>query len=99
MAVAAPLDCDTGRDLNERIASLPKRGRALLVLDLADCPLIDSAGCEALLDACDAITDRDGVVCLAAVPPLCSDILAATGVGDSFASHPSVRDAVLDLAR
>ena len=99
LGVEGSLDKDLGEELLSRVSTLPRFGRTRLVIDLSSCPLIDSAGCEALLDLSDAVAERDGIAQLACPTPLCADTLLATGVSDSFDLHPTVREAVLNLAK
>lgn len=99
LALDGSLDGDLGAELLSRVETLPRVGRTQAVLDMSACPLIDSAGCEALLDLRDSLQDRDGVAHLAGVTPLCADVLCATGVDESFELFPHVRDAVLSLAK
>ncbi|MCC6492035.1 MAG: STAS domain-containing protein [Pirellulales bacterium] len=73
-------------------------GRPMIVVDLHDVPLIDGAGLEALVDLRDALEARGGAVKLAAVNPLCADILRVTGVGPQFEQFPQSRAAVGSFA-
>ena len=73
-------------------------GRPMLVVDLHDVPLIDSAGLESLLDLQQALELKGGAVKLAAANSLCADILRVTGVGNQFEQHPLVRSAVGSFA-
>ena len=97
--VASELNEETSELLRKEIDQLPRLGRALVVADLTECPLIDSKGCEGLLDALDIVTNRDGVIHLVGLNPLCRDVLTATGVGDRFLEFERIRDAVIDLAK
>ena len=99
LSIDSTLGEEKGSELLDRANELPRIGRTLVVLDMAACPLIDSSGCEALLDFHEMITSRDGLAHLACVAPLCHDVLYATGVGRRFESFPGVREAVLDLAK
>jgi anti-anti-sigma factor len=73
-------------------------GRPMLVVDFHDVPLVDSAGLESLVELRDALEAKGGAVKLAAVNPLCADILRVTGVGQKFEQHPLVRSAVGSFA-
>jgi anti-anti-sigma factor len=73
-------------------------GRPMLVVDFHDVPLVDSAGLEALLDLRDAVEAKGGAMKLAAINPLCADILRVTGVGPRFEQHELVRGAVGSFA-
>jgi anti-anti-sigma factor len=74
------------------------QGRPMLVVDLHEVPLVDSAGLEALVDVRDRIEARGGGVKLAAVNALCHDILRVTGVGQKFELYPHVKSAVARFA-
>jgi anti-anti-sigma factor len=73
-------------------------GRPMLVIDLQQTPLMDSAGLETLIDLREKIEARGGSVKLAAVNALCADILHATGVGDKFEQFSVVKTAVGSFA-
>ncbi|QDT69045.1 STAS domain protein [Planctomycetes bacterium MalM25] len=97
--VAGPLNQEEADRLRGQIDSLPRVGRPQVVIDLAEVPLIDSAGCEALLDAREAVTADGGGVHLAGVSPLCHDILEATGVLRYFSVFDGEKQAVAQFAR
>ena len=69
--------------LEERL----NQGQPRLVLDCQQIPLFDSAGLEMLLDIRDACLRRGGQFSLAALNPLCRDILQVTGVASQFEIH------------
>jgi anti-anti-sigma factor len=73
-------------------------GRPMLVIDLQQTPLMDGAGLETLVELREKIEARGGSVKLAAVNPLCADILHATGVGDKFEQYSVVKSAVGSFA-
>jgi anti-anti-sigma factor len=73
-------------------------GRPMLVVDFHDVPLVDSVGLETLVELRDALESKGGAVKLAAVNPLCADILRVTGVGAQFEQHELVRTAVGSFA-
>ena len=66
-------------------------GQPRLVLDCSQVPLMDSAGLELLLDVRETCRRRGGHFHLAALNPLCNDILQATGIAGLFEIH---RDSV-----
>jgi anti-anti-sigma factor len=74
-------------------------GRPMLVIDLHEVPLVDSAGLEALVDVRERVEARGGAVKLAAVNALCNDILRVTGVGQKFEQYPHVKSAVARFAQ
>lgn len=99
LAVEGALNEEEGGRLCESVAACPAGGRPQLVLDLSDTPLIDSAGCEALLDTRDAVVGVGGAAHLAGLSPLCLDVLAATGLNRYFQSYEGVQQAVAQFAR
>ena len=74
-------------------------GQPYVVLDLEDVPLIDSAGLELLLDFQDKFQQLGGALKLAALNPLCSDILSVTGHRGSFEIFPDALSAVGSFVR
>ncbi len=99
LSVGSTLDGEEGGELLEQTDAIPRVGRTQLVVDLNACPLVDSAGCESLLDVYDAVNDRDGAVLLAGASPLVSDIFLATGVDRFFESFDGVNEAVRSFTR
>jgi anti-anti-sigma factor len=73
-------------------------GRPMVVVDLHAVPLFDSEGLESLVALRDRLEARGGAVKLAAVNPLCADILRVTGVGEKFEQHAQVKNAVGSFA-
>ena len=66
----------------------------MVVLDMSDVPLMDSAGLDALLDISDAVLLKGGAVKLAALTQLCADVLRVTGVAGHFETYKEVKIAV-----
>lgn len=99
LAIEGPLNEEEAARLSEQIESIPRTGRPQLVIDLSESPLIDSVGCEALLDCRDAISQLGGAIYLAGLTPLSQDILAATGVIRFFQSFASDKQAIAQFAR
>lgn len=97
--VEGPLNAEEAERLLDAIEATPQAGRPQWVLDLGDVPLMDSAGCEALLDTRDAAVSVGGAIHLAAVSPLCRDILVATGVERYFQSFDGINQAIAQFAR
>jgi anti-anti-sigma factor len=73
-------------------------GRPMLVVDFHEVPLVDSAGLETLVKLRDGVEAKGGAMKLAALNPLCADILRVTGVGRKFQQYPVVRSAVGSFA-
>lgn len=79
-----PVDRDTVGPLRRIMEECVGSGQPRLVFDAAEVPLFDSAGIELLLDIREACLQRGGEFQLAALNPLCLDILNATGVAELF---------------
>lgn len=99
LAIEGALDHEEAQRLQEAVESIPTAGRPQLVLDLSEVPVIDSKGCEGLLDVRDAVVEVGGAANLAGVGPLCEDVLAATGVGRYFQTFAGVQQAVAQFAK
>lgn len=99
LTVDTPLNGETGPTLVDRVVKLPRGGRPQVVLDLATVPLLDSLGCEALLDTHDLLAEVGGDAKLAGPAPLVRDILNATGVADAFEVLDTVNEAIAAFAK
>jgi len=94
----APLEVKHCEEFKTTVLQGLGAGRPMLVVDFHDVPLVDSAGLEMLVELRAALEAKGGCVKLAAVNPLCADILRVTGVGQKFEQHPLVRSAVGSFA-
>jgi len=90
----APLCHDNAGELLETVSTQLSKGQPMVVLDMGDVPLVDSAGLDSLLDVQQSLHSRGGIVKLAGVTQLCQEILRITGVNQQFESHPDVKNAV-----
>jgi anti-anti-sigma factor len=79
-----PLKNEYVPELLETVQHCLPDGLPMLVLNLHDVPLLDSAGLESLLDVRDLVQQRGGAVKLAALTPLAQDILRVSGVARQF---------------
>ena len=93
-----PIDAKCCDELKRVLLEGLGMGRPMAVVDFHDVPLVDGAGLEALLDLRDELESKGGAVKLAAINPLCVDILRVTGIGPQFAQYPQVRTAVGSFA-
>jgi len=93
-AIEGPLNAEEATRFNDAVAAAPRAGRPQWVVDLAEVPLIDSAGCESLLGARDAAVAVGGAIHLAGLSALCHDILLATGVIRYFQDFEGVNQAI-----
>ena len=94
-----PLNHEHAEELAETIASGLGSGQPMVVVDLGEIPLIDSAGLESLLDGLDAIRSKGGTLKLASATPLCQEILRITTVAEKFEHFPDVKSAVGSFVR
>jgi anti-anti-sigma factor len=93
-----PIEASHCDEMKSTVFQALGAGRPMLVIDFHDVPLIDSAGLETLIDVRDALERKGGAVKLAALNPLCTDILRVTGIGQQFEHYPLVRSAVGSFA-
>lgn len=89
-----PLTQETVDSLQAAIESGLSGGLPMVVLNMAHVPLLDSAGLEVLLDVSESIAMRGGTVKLAALSPLCHEVLRVTGVGSHFQAFSGTKAAV-----
>ena len=88
------LNHENADQLAQVIQSGLSGGQPMVVLDMSDVPLLDSAGLEALLDARDFVLRKGGDLKLASLSQLCQEVLRVTGVGSHFQCHPVAKSAV-----
>ena len=89
----APLNAESITAAEKVCAEALAQGQPRLVFNLQHVPLLDSAGLELLLSVRDRCLQRGGSLHLAAPPPLCRDILAATRLLGQFAVFDDVLSA------
>jgi anti-sigma B factor antagonist len=89
-----PLKGEYVDELRETVQHCLADGLPMVVLNLHDVPLLDSAGLESLLDARDEVQKRGGTVKLAAPTPLTEDILRVTGIARHFEIYADEKSAV-----
>lgn len=75
------------------------KGRFRLIMNLHECPLINSQGLEFIVDAQQECLDRGGRLILAEPQPLSSEILGVSGVDERVAVYRDMRGALSDFAR
>ncbi len=92
--LVGPLNHENADTLTETIADGLTKGQPMVVLDMSDVPLLDSAGLDSLLDVRDSVHQQGGDLKLAALSQLCEDVLRVTGVNEHFDSHKEVKSAV-----
>ena len=94
MTTNVPLNHENAADFVKLIDEGHTDGKPMLVFDMSEVPLLDSAGLEALLDSQELLQARGGELKLATLSPLCAEILRITGVDESFETHQNVKAAV-----
>jgi anti-sigma B factor antagonist len=90
----AQLDQENVEEFMETFTMGLSTGQPMVVLDMSDIPLLDSAGLESLLDCRDVLHDRGGTIKLAAIPQLCQEILRITRICQHFDTYDEVKIAV-----
>lgn len=94
----SPIDAAHAEAIKTAVLDGVGVGRPMIVVDMHESPLIDSAGLETLLELREALEAKGGAVKLADVNSLCADILRITGVGQKFEQYAQVRSAVGSFA-
>ena len=94
VTIDVPINHENVAELAETLAAERTEGKPMLVLNMSDVSLMDSAGLEVLLDIQESFQERGGTMKLAALSPLCEEILRITGVDQHFEAHRDVKTAV-----
>lgn len=89
-----PLKGEYVDEMRETLQQCLADGIPMVVINLHDVPLMDSAGLESLLDARDIVEKRGGTLKLASPNPLSQDILRVSGVGQKFEVFVDEKSAV-----
>ena len=95
----ATLNQENAEELTETVQNGLSGGQPMVVVDLSETPLIDSAGLESLLDAYDLVRTKGGTLKLSSATPLCQEILRITAVGERFEQYADVKTAVGSFVR
>ena len=74
-------------------------GQPMVVIDMTDVPLVDSAGLEALLDFQQELRESAGTLKLAGLTQLCEDIFRVTGVAERFETFVDAKAAIGSFVR
>ena len=74
-------------------------GQPMVVLDMVNVPLIDSAGLETLLDIQQHLRESAGVLKIASLTQLCEDVFRVTGLADRFETYQDVNSAVRSFVK
>lgn len=73
--------------------------RLFLVLDLTECPLVNSSGLEFIVDSQQRCLSRGGKLVVAGAQDLCREVLSITGVDERVAVFTCMRTALADFAK
>ncbi len=93
------LNHENAESLLEMIANQSFSGQPMVVLDLSNVPLVDSAGLEALLDVQQNLREASGTLKLAGLTPLCTDVFRITGLSERFEIYADTKQAVRSFVR
>jgi anti-anti-sigma factor len=96
VAVLKPMGAIVEEDAETFSSKLAKKieGPGRVVVMLAEVPYMDSTGLEGLLEASDAMLQRNTQLKLVALTPTCREILELTALAGRFQIFESVDDAV-----
>lgn len=92
--VDGPLNVESVEHLHDTLSARLSDGLPMVVLDMAEVPIMDSAGLDALLDAQEQIVHQGGTLKLSGLAPLCQEVLRVTEVGKRFACFAETKSAV-----
>ncbi|MCG8450844.1 MAG: STAS domain-containing protein [Pirellulales bacterium] len=94
VSIVGPLNHENVEELQETIETRLPGGQPMVVINMHEVPLLDSAALERLEDSQQAVQLQGGTIKLASLGPLCKEILRITKVEEVFESYPDVRTAV-----
>lgn len=97
--VDGPLNVDSVEHLHDTLTARLSDGLPMVVLDMADVPIMDSAGLDSLLDAQEQIALQGGTLKLCNLAPLCQEVLRVTEVGNCFDCFSETKSAVGSFAQ
>ncbi|QDU54775.1 STAS domain-containing protein [Aeoliella mucimassa] len=99
LCLEGTLNAEQAAELATTIEPVAAAGAPMVVLDLTNVQLVDSAGLESLLDCCDLINHVGGSIKLASPSPLVADVLRLTGVEKRFEIFDNAKAGVGSFAR
>ena len=94
-----PLTRDHQSAFLSSVESCFGNGQPRIVFDMAQVPLMDSVGIEALLEARDRCHKLGGSIVLATPTPLCRDILRINGIDKELNVYDDAVKAIGSFAR
>ena len=93
------LNHENAEHLYRAIAERVFAGQPMVVLDMSNVPLIDSAGLETLLDIQKTLRESAGSLKLAGLSLLCQDVFRVTGLAEHFETYADAKAAVGSFVR
>ena len=94
LRIDGDIDAWTAPQLRERVRDLAGSGTVHLIADLRGVGFLDSAGLGALVAARKELRGREGSLMLVAGAGRIVQVLRITGLGDAFALHSCVLEAI-----
>lgn len=95
----AALNHETAGKLSEAFAEKTYSGQPMVVIDMSNVPLVDSAALETLLDIKQQLHESAGSVKLAGLTQLCEDVFRITGLMERFDIYADTKAAVGSFVR
>jgi len=83
-------------ELKKKLESKIAEGRTEIILDFKRVDLLDSAALEMLIEIHDVLMKQGGILKLAGLQEVCSDILMATRIINIFFVYKDINEAVSD---
>lgn len=94
VSIAGPLNLENAPSFVETIERGLPGGQPMVVVDMQEVPLLDSAGLEALVDKHQSTQLQGGSIKLASLSQLCQEILRITKIDEKIETYPDVKTAV-----
>lgn len=99
LAPQVALNHENAEQLFSAIAERAFAGQPMVVLDMSNVPLIDSAGLETLLNIQQKLHESAGLLKLAGLTQLCADVFRVTGLAERFETYDDTKAAVGSFVR
>ena len=93
------LTLENAEDLFTAITEKTFMGQPMVVLDMANVPLIDSAGLETLIDIQQKLRESAGSLKLSSLTQLCADVFRVTGMAERFETFDDANSAVRSFVK
>jgi anti-anti-sigma factor len=100
--VVTPEVALTEENAEQLVAAITERsfaGQPMVVLDMVNVPLIDSAGLEALLDIQQKLRESAGLLKLSCLTQLCEDVFRVTGLAERLETYDDTNAAVRSFVK